>query len=140
MAQVAAPRVTRQTAGALADGAFKVALGAACLAGAAPLGRLLGTPTWLVAVAGVGLLIGGGVGIACTRSRSQRTYVRLMVAYDSGWVLATLTGLLLAWRGGTAGGEVWVGYQAAASVAFAALLIAAAPAQAAPDTEPGAAE
>lgn len=140
MAQVAAPRVTRRTAGALADGAFKVVLGAACLAGAAPLGRLLGTPAWLMAVAGVGLLIGGGVGIGCTRSRSQRTYVRLMVAYDSGWVLATLTGLLLAWRGGTAGGEVWVGYQAAASVAFAALLIAAAPAQAAPDTEPGAAE
>ncbi len=140
MAQVAAPRVTRRTAGALADGAFKVVLGAACLAGAAPLGRLLGTPVWLMVIAGVGLLIGGGVGIGCTRSRSQRTYVRLMVAYDSGWVLATLTGLLLAWRGGTAGGEVWVGYQAAASVAFAALLIAAAPAQAAPDTEPGAAE
>lgn len=137
MAQVASPRVTRQTAGALADGAFKVVLGAACLAGAAPLGRLLGTPAWLMAVAGVGLLIGGGVGIGCTRSRSQRTYVRLMVAYDSGWALATLTGLLLAWRGGTAGGEVWMGYQAAAPVAFAALLIASAPEQARPGPAPG---
>ncbi|MFI1757990.1 hypothetical protein [Streptomyces sp. NPDC020571] len=58
-----------------------------------------------------------------------RTYMRLMVAYDSGWVLATLAGLLMAWRGSSAGGEVWVGYQTAAPVVLAALLAAAADAQ-----------
>ncbi|MFJ3136581.1 hypothetical protein ACIRG8_17640 [Streptomyces sp. NPDC102359] len=50
-----------------------------------------------------------------------------MVAYDSGWALTALAGLLVAGQGGTAGGEVWIGYQAAASLAFAALLVKATP-------------
>ncbi|MFD7527129.1 hypothetical protein ACFV8E_05815 [Streptomyces sp. NPDC059849] len=129
MAQVVASRVTRRTVGAVADGAFKVLLGAAGIAGAAPLGRLLGTPAWLMAVSGVALLIGGGIEIGYTRSRSMRTYTRLMIAYDSGWVLAALAGLLMARQGSGAGGEVWVGYQTAAPVLFAALLISAAPVQ-----------
>ncbi|MEU9462828.1 hypothetical protein [Streptomyces sp. NPDC048312] len=127
VAQVVASRVTRRTLGAVADGAFKVLLGAAGIAGAAPLGRLLGTPAWLMAVSGVALLIGGGVEIGYTRSRSMRTYTRLMIAYDLGWVSAALAGLLMARQGSGAGGEVWVGYQTAAPVLFAALLIAAAP-------------
>ncbi|MFJ5194113.1 hypothetical protein ACIQCQ_18690 [Streptomyces sp. NPDC088394] len=127
VAQVVASRVTRRTVGAVADGAFKVLLGAADIAGAAPLGRLLGTPAWLMAVSGVALLIGGGVEIGYTRSRSMRTYTRLMIAYDLGWVSAALAGLLMARQGSGAGGEVWVGYQTAAPVLFAALLIAAAP-------------
>lgn len=115
--------------GAIADGAFKVLLGAVCIAGAAPLGRLLGTPAWLMVVSGAALLIGGGVGIGYVRSRSVRTYTRLMVAYDSGWVLAALAGLVMAWRGSGAGGEVWMGYQTVAPLAFAALLAAAGPAR-----------
>lgn len=134
MAQVVASRVTRRTVGAVADGAFKVLLGTAGIAGAAPLGRLLGTPAWLMAVSGVALLIGGGIEIGYTRSRSMRTYTRLMIAYDSGWVLAALAGLLMARQGSGAGGEVWMGYQTAAPVLFAALLIAAAPVQLASDT------
>ncbi|MCX4800031.1 MULTISPECIES: hypothetical protein [unclassified Streptomyces] len=134
MAQVMASRVTRQTVGAIADGAFKVLLGTVCIAGAAPFGRLLGTPAWLMAVSGVALLIGGGIEIKYTRSRSMRTYTQLMIAYDSGWVLAALAGLLMAWRGSSAGGEVWMGYQTAAPIVFAALLVAAAPMQMASDT------
>ncbi|MGC5000249.1 MULTISPECIES: hypothetical protein [unclassified Streptomyces] len=129
MAQVAASRVTRQTVGALADGAFKVLLAVACIAGAAPLGRLLGTAAWLMVVAGLALLIGGGVELGYSRSRSMRTYAQLMIAYDSGWVLAALAGLLMARQGSSAGGEVWMGYQTAAPLVFAALLVAAAPAQ-----------
>lgn len=116
---------TRQLAGVIADGAFKVALGAAFIIGAARLGDLLGVPSWLMAVSGVALLIGGGIEIGYVRSRPMRTYTRLMVAYDSGWVLATLAGLLMAWRGSGAGGEVWIGYQTAVPIAFAALLVAA---------------
>ncbi|MFE9536761.1 hypothetical protein [Streptomyces sp. NPDC006691] len=127
MTQVVAPRVTRQTVGAIADGAFKVVLAAVCIAGAAPLGRLLGTPAWLMVVSGVALLIGGGFEIGYTRSRSMRTYTRLMIAYDAGWVLTALAGLLMAWQGSSAGGEVWMGYQSVAPLAFAALLVAAAP-------------
>ena len=127
MAQVVASRVTRQTVGAIADGAFKVLLAAVYIAGAAPLGRLLGTPARLLVVSGVALLIGGGIEIGYTRSRSMRTYTWLMVAYDSGWVLTALVGALMAWQGSSAGGEVWIGYQTAAPMAFAALLIAAKP-------------
>ncbi|MFY4719283.1 hypothetical protein [Streptomyces sp. LaBMicrA B280] len=140
MAQVVASRVTRQTVGAIADGAFKVLLAAVCIAGAAPLGRLLGTPAWLMVASGVALLIGGGIEIRYTRSRSMRTYTQLMIAYDSGWVLTALTGFLMARQGSTVGGEVWMGYQTAAPIAFAALLIAAAPMRrtsgAQPDTSP----
>ncbi|WP_329463909.1 hypothetical protein [Streptomyces sp. NBC_01431] len=134
MTQALAPRVTRQTVGAIADGGFKVLLAVVYIAGAAPLGRLLGTPAWLMVVSGVALLIGGGVETGYTRSRSMRTYTRLMIAYDSGWVLTALAGLLMAWRGGSAGGEVWMGYQTAAPIVFAALLVGAAPVQMASGT------
>ncbi|MFE9706678.1 hypothetical protein [Streptomyces sp. NPDC005930] len=129
MAQAVAPRVTRQTVGAIADGAFKVLLAAVYIAGAAPLGRLLGTSAWLMVVSGAALLIGGGIEIRYTRSRSMRTYTQLMIAYDSGWVLTALTGFLMARQGSSAGGEVWMGYQTAAPLVFAALLVAAAPTQ-----------
>lgn len=125
MAEVVASRVTRQTAGPIADGAFKLLLAIAYIAGAAPLGRLLGTPTWLLIASGAALLIGGGIEIAYVRSRPARTYTRLMIAYDSGWVLAALAGLLMAWQGSGAGGEVWLGYQTAAPLVFAVLLAAA---------------
>ncbi|MCG0283928.1 hypothetical protein [Streptomyces sp. PSAA01] len=129
MAQVVAPSVTRRMAGAIADGVFKVLLAVVYIAGAAPLGRLLGVPAWLMVVSGVALLIGGGIEIRYTRSRSMRTYTRLMIAYDSGWVLTALAGLLMAWQDGNAGGEVWIGYQTAAPVALATLLVAANPTQ-----------
>ncbi|WP_177235630.1 hypothetical protein [Streptomyces sp. MUSC 14] len=127
MDQVVAARVTRRTVGAIADGGFKVLLAAVYIAGAGPLGQLLGAPGWLMVVSGVALLIGGGIEIGYTRSRSMRTYTHLMIAYDSGWVLTALAGLLTAWCGGSAGGEVWMGYQTAAPLVFAALLVAADP-------------
>lgn len=123
--QTATSPTTRQLVGVIADGAFKVVLGAAFIIGAARLGDLLGVPSWLMAVSGAALLIGGGIEIRYVRSRPMLTYTRLMVAYDSGWVLATLAGLLMAWRGSSAGGEVWIGYQTAVPIAFAALLVAA---------------
>ncbi|MFI6798788.1 hypothetical protein [Streptosporangium canum] len=124
-AQTVTSPAKRQLVGVIADGAFKVLLGAAFIIGAARLGDLLGVPSWLMAVSGVALLIGGGIEIGYVRSRPMLTYTRLMVAYDSGWVLATLAGLLMAWQGSGAGGEVWIGYQTAVPIAFAALLVAA---------------
>ncbi|MEV4187954.1 hypothetical protein AB0J28_41630 [Streptosporangium canum] len=124
-AQTVTSPAKRQLVGVIADGAFKVLLGAAFIIGAARLGDLLGVPSWLMAVSGVALLIGGGIEIGYVRSRPMLTYTRLMVAYDSGWVLATLAGLLMAWQGSSAGGEVWIGYQTAVPIAFAALLVAA---------------
>ncbi|MGW9116140.1 hypothetical protein ACWGRV_05725 [Streptomyces sp. NPDC055663] len=123
--QVATPRWTRWTVGTVADGAFKVLLAAVCIAGAAPLGRLLGVPGWLMAASGLALLVCGGIEIRYARRRPVRTCLRLMVAYDTGWVLTAAVSLLLARQGGSAGGEVWIGYQTAAPLAFAALLGAA---------------
>lgn len=133
-AQAATSSGTRRLAGVVADGVVKVLLGASFSIGAARLGDLLGVPTWLMIVSGVALLIGGGIEIGYVRSRPLPAYRRLMVTYDGGWVLATLAGLLVAWRGGTAGGEVWIGYQTAAPVALAALLMAATPVPPASDT------
>lgn len=127
MAQIVTPPATRRTVGIIADGVFKVLLAAVYIVGAAPLGRLLGVPAWLMVASGVALLIGGGIEIGYVRSRPVRTYTRLMVAYDSGWVLAALAGLLMAWQGSSAGGEVWIGYQTAGPVVFAVLPAAATP-------------
>ncbi|MFE7673421.1 hypothetical protein ACFU5N_14540 [Streptomyces albidoflavus] len=115
--------MSRGTAGAVADGGFEIALAVGYLVGSVPLARLLGTPVWLMAVAGVVLLVGGGVELAYTGSRSMRLYTRLMVGYDSGWVLAALAGLLVAWWGGGVGGEVWMGYQVVAQGVFAVVLV-----------------
>ena len=134
MAQVVESSVTRRTVGIIADGAFKVLLAVVYIAGAAPIGRLLGVPAWLMVVSGVALLVGGGLEIRYVRSRTMRTYTRLMVAYDGGWMLTALAGLLMAWQGGSAGGEVWIGYQTAAPLGFIALLIAANPSQTASGT------
>ncbi|MFI5720942.1 hypothetical protein [Nocardia sp. NPDC051750] len=118
---------TRQTAGIIADGCVKVLLAVVYTAGAAPLGHRLGVAPWLLVACAAALLIGGGIEIGFVRSRPLRTYIRCMVAYDTGWVLATIAGLLLAWQGSSAAGEIWIGYQAAGSLALAALLVVAAP-------------
>ncbi|MGW3474125.1 hypothetical protein ACWDMR_01645 [Streptomyces althioticus] len=124
-----APATRHLLAGIVADGAFKAVLGAAFLIAASQLGELLGTVTWLTTVAGVALLLGGGIEMRLARKRPLRTYLRLMVAYDTGWVLTALVGYLVARQGGTAGGEVWIGYQTIAPLVFAALLLKAAPAR-----------
>lgn len=127
--QAVARPATGRLMGAVADGGVKVVLGAVFVIGADRLGDRLGVAIWLMVIAGMALLIGGGAELKYVRSRSMDTYLRLMVAYDSGWALVTLIGLLIAWQGGSAGGEVWIGYQAVAPIAFAGFLLAAAPAQ-----------
>ncbi|MFE7478686.1 hypothetical protein [Streptomyces sp. NPDC057552] len=121
-------------AGATADGVFKVVLGAAFVLGHTRLGDPLGVPAWLMAVSGVALLIGGGIEIRYVRRRPMATCLRLMIAYDSGWVVASAAALVMAWRGSTAGGELWVAYLTAAPLLLAALLIRT-PASA-PDSAP----
>lgn len=118
--------MTRMLAGAIGDGVFKVVLGAAFLVGGARFSDLLGAPTWLLAVSGAALLIGGGIEAAYVRRRPMATCLRLMIAYDIGWVLASAVALVLAWQGSTAGGELWTAYLTAAPLVLAALLVGAA--------------
>ncbi|MFC7963494.1 hypothetical protein [Streptomyces cinereoruber] len=126
------PATGATAVGIVSDGGFKVLLGAVFALGAAPLSRSLGAPLWLLVVSGAALLACGGAELGYARVRPARTYVRLMVGYDTAWALATLVGVLVAARGGTAGGEVWIGYQAVAPLLFAALLARAAPARLTP--------
>ncbi|MFE5829747.1 hypothetical protein ACFQ67_05170 [Streptomyces sp. NPDC056488] len=127
-----APATGATAVGIVADGGFKVLLGAAFVLGAAPLSRPLGVPLWLLVVSGAALLAGGAAELRYARVRPARAYVRLMIGYDTGWALVTLAGVLMAVRGGTAGGEVWIGYQAVTPLLFAALLASAAPARLTP--------
>ncbi|WP_112491388.1 hypothetical protein [Streptomyces bacillaris] len=121
-------------AGAISDGAFKVLLGAA-LAVSPTFGSLFGVPAWLMVVTGSAVLISGTVEIVYGPRRSMAACVRLMFVYDIGWTVATAVALGVAWLGSTAGGEIWAGYQAVASLAFAVLLLRA-PASAAPPATP----
>ncbi|MFD5975635.1 MULTISPECIES: hypothetical protein [Streptomyces] len=121
-------------AGAISDGAFKVLLGAA-LAVSPTFGSLFGVPAWLMVVTGSAVLISGTVEIVYGPRRSMAACVRLMFVYDIGWTVATAVALGVAWLGSTAGGEIWAGYQAVASLAFAVLLLRA-PASAAPASPP----
>jgi hypothetical protein len=117
--------VRKESAGIIADGAFKVVLGVVFVAGAGWVGERLGVATALTMIAGVALVVAGGVEIRFVNLRARTTYLRLMVAYDVGWVLTAVAGSLMAWQGSTAGGEVWIWYQVLAPVAFVVLLLTA---------------
>ncbi|MFF0390408.1 hypothetical protein ACFYS8_17200 [Kitasatospora sp. NPDC004615] len=111
-----------RTVGIVADGAFKVLLAAVFGLGAVQVGGQLGVAPWLMIVCAVALLICGAAEIRFVRRRPARTCTRLMIGYDAGWVLTAAAGLLLAHGGSSAGGEVWIGYQALAPLVFAAVL------------------
>ncbi|PVC96689.1 hypothetical protein DBP19_10425 [Streptomyces sp. CS090A] len=113
-------------AGAIADGAFKVVLGAAFAVGSAWLADLFGVEAWLVLIAGAALLIGGGIEVVYVRRRPMATCLRLMIGYDIGWAVASAGALVVAGQGGTAGGEIGVAYLVVAPLALAALLVGAA--------------
>ncbi|MGW6636887.1 hypothetical protein [Streptomyces cyaneofuscatus] len=118
--------MSRMLAGAIGDGAFKVVLGAAFAVGSAWLDDLFGVEAWLVLIAGAALLIGGGIEVVYVRRRPMATCLRLMIGYDIGWAVASAVALVMAWRGGTAGGEIGVAYLVVAPLALAALLVGAA--------------
>ncbi|MEW2070735.1 hypothetical protein [Streptomyces sp. NPDC007346] len=117
--------MTGMLAGAIGDGAFKVALGAAFAFGGDRLSDVFGVPAWLMVASGVALLIGGGIEVAYVRRRPMPTCLRLMIAYDGGWVVVSAVALVAAWQGSTAGGEIWVAYLTVAPLALAALLVRA---------------
>ncbi|MDX3375166.1 hypothetical protein PV390_12200 [Streptomyces sp. ME02-6991-2A] len=118
--------MSRMLAGAIGDAVFKVVLGAAFAVGSTWLGDVFGVPTWLMALSGAALLIGGGIEVVYVRRRPMATCLRLMIAYDIGWVVASAVALVVAWQGGTAGGEIGVAYLTVAPLALAALLVGAA--------------
>ncbi|MEV4877321.1 hypothetical protein [Streptomyces cyaneofuscatus] len=118
--------MSRMLAGAIGDGAFKVVLGGVFTVGSTWLGGVFGVPTWLMVLSGTALLIGGGIEVAYVRRRPMATCLRLMIAHDVGWVLASAVALVVAWQGGTAGGEIGVAYLTVAPLALAALLMGAA--------------
>lgn len=117
--------IAGQAVGILADGAVKILLAIAYVVGAESLSHRLGVATWLLIACAAALLITGGSELAYLRNRPMNTYLRLMIGYDSGWSIVTVVALLLAWQGNRAAGELWIGYQTIAPLAFTVLLIAA---------------
>ncbi|WP_040796026.1 hypothetical protein [Nocardia higoensis] len=116
--------VTGQTLGIIADGAVKILLAGVYTLDAEALGHRLGVQPWLMITCGLALFIGGGVELGYLRRRPVRTYLRLMVAYDTGWLVVTAAALSLARQSGHSAGELWIGYQTIMPLAFAALLTA----------------
>ncbi|MFG3520757.1 hypothetical protein ACGF5S_10860 [Nocardia nova] len=117
--------VTGQALGVVADGTVKIVLAAVYIIGADSLSHRLGVATWLMIACAAALLIAGAGEFAYLRSRPMGTYMRLMIGYDTGWTVVTLVALLLAWQGNGTAGELWIGYQTLAPLAFAVLLGAA---------------
>lgn len=105
--------------GYLADGLFKVALALAYTLAVAPIGRMLGAAEPLILLSAVMLLLSGVAEIAFARRRAAAPQVWLLVGYDSAWLLVTALALILAGQGGSAGGELWFGFQAVGSVVLA---------------------
>jgi len=124
MIRTSSTPITGQAVGILADGAVKILLADVYIIGAESLSHRLGVAVWLLIACAAALLIAGGSEIAYLRNRPLSTYVRLMIGYDSGWSIVTVVALLLAWQGNRTAGELWIGYQTIAPLAFA-LLIAA---------------
>lgn len=118
------PAAGRRRLGIVGDGVFKILLGAVYVIAASPVGHLLGVAVWLVITAGALVLMCGTAEIRYVGIRPAGMYLRLQAGYDTGWVLATLAALLVAWQGSTEGGEVWMTYQAVAAIVLAVLLTA----------------
>ncbi|OXR40763.1 hypothetical protein B7C42_07187 [Nocardia cerradoensis] len=117
--------ITGQAVGILADGAVKILLAVVYIVGVESLSHRLGVAAWLLIACAAALLVAGGSELAYLRSRAVSTYMRLMIGYDSGWSIVTAVALLLAWQGNRTAGELWIGYQTIAPLAFIALLVMA---------------
>lgn len=105
--------------GFLGDGVFKAVLAVVYAAAAGPIRDALdvGAATILIAA---GLLFLSGLAECAFALRSAApSHTEYLIAYDTGWILATLVAVLLM----SSGGGFWFGYQAIASalltVAFA---------------------
>lgn len=105
--------------GYLADGLFKVALALVYAWAVVPIGRMLGTAEPLILLSAVMLLLSGVAEIAFAKRRAAAPHVWLLVGYDSAWLMVTALALILAGQDGSAGGELWFGFQAVGSSVLA---------------------
>ncbi|MGW5360756.1 hypothetical protein [Actinopolymorpha pittospori] len=113
--------------GLLADGLFKILVGAAYLLLLPLVSRELGAPGWLVLVAAVLVLLSGLAEALFALHRDPRRHIRYLIAYDSGWALVTVFCLLLAlagFGGGGLAGSAWLAVQALGSAVLAAVFLA----------------
>ncbi|QPZ38695.1 hypothetical protein [Paramicrobacterium chengjingii] len=110
-------------AGIVADGIFKLALGAAYLIACVPLASTLGVATWVIILAGITVALVGASEARLASRRTTRTFLVSLALYDGLWVLVTVAALLLASAGSPFGGELWLGYQIVAAATLTATLL-----------------
>ncbi|PJE97492.1 hypothetical protein CUT44_12490 [Streptomyces carminius] len=115
----------------LLDGTGMAVVGAGYLAGAAPLGRVLGPATGTVALVGAVLLVlGAAVALAARPPEAAPGTVRWVVACGAGWIALSAAVLAFDVFGAgvldlTAAGAVWTAAQTVPVGVFAALQYAA---------------
>ncbi|WP_114853344.1 hypothetical protein [Brachybacterium sp. YJGR34] len=102
--------------GFLADGAFKLLVAAAHLLLLPTLVDLLGAPAGMIALTAAMVALSAIAEIVFALRSGEGTHTKYLIAYDSGWVLATVLALML---GSGPGGWVWLAFQAAASPVLA---------------------
>ncbi|KNB52383.1 hypothetical protein AC230_11465 [Streptomyces caatingaensis] len=104
------------------DAAGMAAVGAGYLVAAAPLGRLFGPGTAVVAGAGAVMVAGGAAIAAAARGRRVSTAAaRAVVGGGALWVALSLAALAFGWLELTTTGLVWTWLQIAPVALFAAL-------------------
>lgn len=94
-------------------------------AAAGPVGRLLDVSPDLLTGLGIFLLAyGAAVGYLASRPVPPNGWVRVVVAANVAWVVASLGALLFGWLDPSTAGTVWIPLQATVVAGFAALQVA----------------
>ncbi len=107
--------------GFLGDGCFKLLVAATYVALLPPLADVLGADRWLL-IATAALVAASGVAeIAFAVRSGAGSHTRYLIAYDSGWVAATVAATLLAANGVAVAGTLWLVFQLLASPLVAAV-------------------
>ncbi|GAB3749264.1 hypothetical protein [Microlunatus parietis] len=102
--------------GFVADGVWKALVGAAMLALLPWLISSADAPGWLLGLTAVAVLASAAAEIAFGIHSGAGSHTKYLVAYDAGWVLASVASVLLITAlGATGAWTLWLCYQLAAA-------------------------
>ncbi len=101
------------------DGIVKLLLAAVLVIFLPALGAFFLVPAWIIITAAVLLFLGSATEISYGVSKGATTYLRHIIIADVVIVGAAVLGIVLATLGNPAGGFIWFGILALASLAIA---------------------
>jgi hypothetical protein len=104
------------------DSLVTTANGLIYLAVSGPVSRLLEVPSALLMSVGAFLVVyGGALGYLASRQSPATAAVRTVIVVNGGWVLASVSVLVLGWLEPSTIGWVWIPLQAAVVAGLAAV-------------------